>query len=79
MDGFSPDLSSIQKVKRELDAVNKTYLLPLCCGVTEEPEEDYGNAVRKLYEAGLQKYLDELQRQLDMYWEERDNEAADRG
>lgn len=79
LDGFSPDLSSIQKVKRELDAVNKTYLLPLCCGVTEEPEEDYGNAVRKLYEAGLQKYLDELQRQLDMYWEERDNEAADRG
>lgn len=71
LDGFSPDLSSIQKIKGDLDAVNKTYLLPLCCGVTEKPEEDYGTAVQKLYAAGLQEYLDELQRQLDVYWEER--------
>ncbi|MEI3281000.1 MAG: DUF3502 domain-containing protein [Eubacterium ramulus] len=34
-------------------------------------DADYQTAIDKLYEAGLQEYLDILQKQLDEYWEER--------
>ena len=43
----------------------------ICCGVSDNIEEDYQTAIQKLYEAGLQQYLDILQQQLDAYWEER--------
>ena len=42
-----------------------------CCGVSDNIEEDYALAIDKLYEAGLQEYLDILQEQIDNYWEDR--------
>ena len=54
-----------------MEEVRKDYLLPLYCGVSDDIETDYQTAIDKLYEAGLQQYLDILQRQLDQYLEER--------
>lgn len=68
---FSWEDNGLKEIESRLEEVRRDYLLPLCCGVSDNIEEDYQTAIRKLYEAGLQQYLDILQQQLDAYWEEK--------
>lgn len=51
----------------QLDAVWDLYMKPILCGVTNDLEADYAAAMEALYAAGLQDYLDEVQRQLTAY------------
>ena len=68
---FSWEDNGLKDLESRLEEVRKDYLLPLCCGVSDNIEEDYALAIDKLYEAGLQEYLDILQEQIDNYWEDR--------
>lgn len=68
LNGFEWDGSGFSEVEEDLEQVRRDYLLPLCCGVSDNLSEDYEIAIEKLYEAGLQKYLDEVQNQLNNYW-----------
>ena len=68
---FTWEDDGLKEIESQLDEVRKDYLLPLCCGVSDNIDADYQTAIDKLYEAGLQEYLDILQKQLDEYWEER--------
>ena len=68
---FSWEDNGLKEIESRLEEVRRDYLLPLCCGVSDNIEEDYQTAIRKLYEAGLQQYLDILLQQLDAYWEEK--------
>ena len=68
---FTWEDDGLKEIESQLDEVRKDYLLPLCCGVSDNIDADYQTAIDKLCEAGLQEYLDILQKQLDEYWEER--------
>lgn len=68
---FTWEDDRLKEIESRLEEVRKDYLLPLCCGVSDDIDADYQTAIDKLYEAGLQEYLDILQQQLDQYWEER--------
>ena len=68
---FSWEDNGLKDLESRLEEVRKDYLLPLCCGVSDNIEEDYALAIDKLYEAGLQEYLNILQEQIDNYWEDR--------
>lgn len=68
---FTWEDDGLKAIESQLEEVRKDYLLPLCCGVSDDIDADYQTAIDKLYEAGLQEYLDILQQQLDQYWEER--------
>ena len=58
-----------------LDAAWDLYMKPLLCGITDDLEADYAAAMEALYAAGLQDYLDQVQRQLTEY--QRACESAD--
>ena len=68
---FTWEDNGLKEIESRLEEVRKDYLLPLCCGVSDDIDADYQTAIDKLYEAGLQEYLNILQQQLDQYWEER--------
>lgn len=68
---FTWEDDGLKEIESRLEEVRKDYLLPLCCGVSDDIDADYQMAIDKLYEAGLQEYLDILQQQLDQYWEGR--------
>lgn len=51
----------------QLENAWQLYMKPLLCGVTENLEADYAAALEAMYAAGLQDYLDEVQRQLTEY------------
>lgn len=61
----------LNEKQKLLEEVRKDYLLPLCCGGSDNIKVDYVLAIDKLYEAGLQEYLNILQEQIDNYWEDR--------
>lgn len=63
--GISIDYSGLPS--EALSRAWNTYMKPLLCGVTDNLEEDYALAMEKLYEAGLDDYLQEIQRQLTVF------------
>ena len=69
---FSWEDNGLKEIESRLEEVRRDDSGPRCAGgVSDNIEEDYQTAIRKLYEAGLQQYLDILQQQLDAYWEEK--------
>ena len=64
--GFSVDLSKVSTVDTQLQNVYNEYNAMIACGFGDD--ESYQEYIDKLYAAGLQEYLDELQSQLDAYF-----------
>lgn len=62
--GFTFDPTSVKTQIAACDAINKEYGAAIGNGVVD-PEKEIPKFVDKLYAAGLQKILDEKQRQLD--------------
>ena len=63
--GFSVDLSKVSTVDTQLQNVYGEFNATITCGFGSD--DDYQAYIDKLYTAGLQDYLDELQSQLDAY------------
>ncbi len=63
--GFSVDLSKVSTIDTQLQNVYNEYNAMIACGFGDD--ESYQEYIDKLYAAGLQEYLDELQNQLDAY------------
>ena len=63
--GFSVDLSKVSAIDTQLQNVYGEYNATISCGFGDD--ENYQEYIDKLYAAGLQEYLDELQSQLDAY------------
>lgn len=66
--GFTFDISPVATEKSNLDAVNEEFGASIGNGVVD-PETEIPKYIERLEEAGLQKFLDELQRQLDAWVE----------
>lgn len=62
--GFMYDYSSLSNELTALSNVQEEYLNSIVCGVTD-PDEIIPELNEKLYKAGLQKVIDEKQRQFD--------------
>ncbi len=60
---FSADLSNVSTEVAQLSSVVQEYAPALRCGMADE--ETYQEMLDKMYASGLQKYLDEIQSQLD--------------
>ncbi len=63
--GFSVDLSKVSTIDTQLQNVYGEYNATIACGLGDD--ESYQAYIDKLYTAGLQEYLDEIQSQLDAY------------
>ena len=46
-------------------------MTPLLCGVTQDRNGDYENVLAQLDKAGIQKYIEEMQRQLTTFKEKK--------
>lgn len=55
----------------ELDKAWDIYMKPLLCGVSDDLESDYAFAMEQLYQAGLEEYLAELQRQVTAWYSQK--------
>ncbi len=64
LEGFSFNIAELSAETAALETVKNQYMIPLQCGVTKNIDSDLANVKRKLEGAGLQKYLDALQKQL---------------
>lgn len=64
LEGFSFNTSSLSSETAALETVKNQYVIPVQCGITRNIASDLANIKKKLEAAGLQKYLDELQKQL---------------
>ena len=62
--GFNFDTESVKTEIAACDAVNNEYQLVITNG-TVDPETELPKYIQKLYDSGLQKIMDEKQRQLD--------------
>lgn len=71
LNGFELDYSNINK--EELDKAWNVYMKPLVCGVTKDWEADYEIAMEKMYEAGLNEYIEEVQKQVSAYYQSKEN------
>jgi ABC-type glycerol-3-phosphate transport system substrate-binding protein len=67
--GFTIDINDMREIKPRLDGAMQKYLFPLCCGVTDDLENDYAAALAALNVAGLPEYIALVQKQLDHFRE----------
>lgn len=61
---------SVDAVSEEAAALSEAwnaYMMPLLCGLSENIDDELDAAILKLKEAGLDRYIAEIQRQLDDY------------
>lgn len=63
--GFSVDLTNLSTIDTNLSNVYGEFNATVSCGFADD--ETYQQYIDKLYAAGLQEYLDEIQSQLDAY------------
>ncbi|ASA26441.1 sugar ABC transporter substrate-binding protein [Paenibacillus donghaensis] len=63
--GFSFDTSMLATELSNIETVKTQYILPLTCGVSNDIDKDIANVQKQLKNAGYDKYLAELQKQLD--------------
>jgi hypothetical protein len=66
---FTINIDDIREIKPRLDSAMQKYLFPLCCGVTDDLENDYATALAALNTAGLPEYIALVQKQLDNFRE----------
>lgn len=71
LDGFTFDSSNVNKIIKGFDDVLAYYLQPLYCGVTDNMADDYKEAIRVMKDASLEEYMEEVQRQLRDFKENR--------
>ena len=71
LDGFIFDASSLSSETAALESVKAQYMTPLLCGVTQDRNGDYENVLAQLDKAGIQKYIEEMQRQLTAFKEKK--------
>ena len=71
LDGFIFDASSLSSETAALESVNAKYMTPLLCGVTQDRNGDYEKVLSQLDKAGIQKYIEEMQRQLTAFKEKK--------
>jgi len=62
--GFNFDTTNVKTEIAACDAVDDEYRLAISCG-TVDPDTEIPKWTQKLYDAGLQKVIDEKQKQLD--------------
>ena len=71
LDGFIFDASSLSAETAALESVKAQYMTPLLCGVTQDMDGDYENVLAQLQKAGIEKYIEEMQRQLSVFQEKK--------
>lgn len=64
LDTFVPDIAGLSGTLEKLREVYDGYTFPMLCGISENITEDLNRVNSKLYEAGLQKFMDALEEQL---------------
>lgn len=64
--GFAIDTSNVANELAQVSSVVNEFSPKICCGLGTQ--EDYDAFIAKLYDSGLQTYLDEVQHQLDEWW-----------
>ena len=70
LDGFIYDLTGLSAETAAMESVKTQYMTPLLCGITQSIEVDYENLQIQLKKAGIEKYIAQLQRQMDIFMEE---------
>lgn len=70
--GFSVDTSPIANEIAQLSSIMEEYGKQVKCGIADEAA--YDEMIDKMYASGLQTYLDEIQRQLDAWLEQKENQ-----
>lgn len=64
---FSPDTESIKNELATRDALFEEYAKPLLYGLSKNPEKDLADYIQKQKDAGLDKIMAEMQKQIDAY------------
>ena len=64
LDGFILDTTNVLKEVKEMEAIKEKYFKVLLCGVTECLEEDLETANLMLHEVGIERYVEEVKKQL---------------
>lgn len=67
IEGFTFNVSNLSTETAALETVRTQYMLPLDCGVTKDIDADLSKVKGQLKSAGLDKYLDEMQKQLNAF------------
>lgn len=67
LDGFSFNTKELSAETAAIETVRTQYMIPLQCGVTKNIDSDLAKVKENLNKAGLDKYLAELQKQLDEF------------
>ncbi len=70
---FVFDPEKVKNQKAALDALSKEYGQPMINGVID-PDEKFDEMVEKMKKAGLEEVKAEVQRQVDEYWEKKNNQ-----
>lgn len=65
--GFSFDMTPVQTEYAQLQAVEQEYLNPITNGIVPY-EEGIGEALKKLEEAGIERFMEEYQRQFSEFY-----------
>jgi len=66
--GFALDTTNITNEINAVKAVEIEYVNMLTCGVVNDVEATIAEMNKKMYDNGLQKIIDEAQKQLDAWW-----------
>ena len=66
--GFSLDTTNITNEINAVKAIEIEYVNMLACGVVDDVDATIEEMNKKMYDNGLQKIIDEAQKQLDAWW-----------
>lgn len=73
LDGFNLDTRMIALEMEKVDLVVKKYKEELCRGTSEDWERLYETFLDEMEEAGSDKIIEEIQKQLNSFWQEAEN------
>lgn len=66
-EGFAFDMAPVASQLDSMEAMKAQFIQPLAAGVSDDIDHDLSKARQKLKVAGVDIYMDELQRQLDKF------------
>lgn len=67
LNGFSLQASELKKEMEAMERVRARYFQPILCGYQEDYERALAEANEALYEAGFERYLQNMQKQVEAY------------
>jgi len=67
LDGFAFDTTGVADELANMEKARNQYLLPLSVGISDSIDQDLNAAAQQLQNAGIDKYMEALQQQLDAF------------